>query len=315
MKKSKTLRVILLVLILILLFLTIRDTYSKYVTQTKNSSTLDISKWKILLNNQDIMNNIDFSDDIALTYENNEHIAQDFVAPTTKGTFSLELESTGTELPYKYEIQITDDKPYVVTLNNTTPGDDTKPYLYDLSLAVTNSVSDHSGWEMEIELPENIIENRSVFSIQNSTYNETYAVENNILKITSPEDLSQNTEITLNLILAFENEINFEISNISINGTKLYNPTDRIADFKITSYTLNGTNYIIPAHESKITGTVIPPTDLTEEVIHDFTFTVEWYDGKNNVYDNFEDVEAIKQGLPATIPITLSVTQILDTTT
>ena len=114
-------------------------------------------------------------------------------------------------------------------------------------------------------------------------------------------------------------EKNQEISNLSKlleNFTQTISTlTDRIADFKITSYTLNGTNYIIPAHESKITGTVIPPTDLTEEVIHDFTFTVEWYDGKNNVYDNFEDVEAIKQGLPATIPITLSVTQILDTTT
>lgn len=111
------------------------------------------------------------------------------------------------------------------------------------------------------------------------------------------------------MILAFANEINFEITNVNLNGIPLYDSTDILADFRITSYNLNGTEVYVPSHESKITGIVIPPDDLTKEVINNFTFTVEWYDKENNIYNNFEDVEAIKNGLPATIPITLSVTQ------
>ena len=312
MKKKKIFRIILLILILILAFLTIRDTYSKYITQAGNSSTLNISKWKILLNDQDIRNNADFTQDIAIEYENNEHIADGFVAPTTKGKFNLSLESTGTSLPYEYEIQLTDDKPYEASLNGITFGDGTNPYLYEVFLKVTNILSDFDTWEMEIEVPDNIIEASSNFSIDNSTYNETYTVENNILKINSSESLSQNAELSLKLVFAFTDNIDFELSNIRINDELLYNPTDRIADFRITSYTINGINRKVPAHTSKITGLVTPPDDLSQEVKYDFSFTVEWYDGDNNVYDNFNDVAAIKQLLPATIPITLSVTQVLE---
>lgn len=304
MKKNKTLKTILLILILILTFLTIRDTYSKYITQTGNSSTLDISKWHILLNNEDIRNKKDFTNDIKIEYEKSDHIAENIVVPTSKGTFSLELNSTGTELPFEYTIQITDDKPYSVTVNNITPGDDTTPYLYDVTLEIVNNNSTLTNWTLDFELPETILQDSSTFDTT-----DTYEVENNILKIESQTEFTQDTTKAINMILAFAKEINFEISNINLNGTPLYNPTDRIADFRITSYNLNGTEVYVPSHESKITGTVTPPTDLTEEVINSFTFTVEWYDEENNIYDNFEDVAALKNGLPATIPITLSVTQ------
>ncbi len=100
MKKSKTLRLILLVLILILAFLTIRNTYSKYITQTGNSSNLNISKWRILLNNEDIRNKADFTNDIKIEYEKNEHIDENVVAPTSKGTFTIELDSTRNRTPF-----------------------------------------------------------------------------------------------------------------------------------------------------------------------------------------------------------------------
>lgn len=312
MKKSKIFKLILLVLILTLAFLTIRDTYSRYITQTGNSSTLDISKWKILLNNEDIRNNSDFSEDIQIEYDRNDHIADGLIAPTSKGKFELALESTGTDLPFEYEIQITDPKPYEASLNGITFGDDTQPYLYEVSLDVTNILSNFPEWEMQIVVPNNIIEASSNFEIKNSTYNETYTVEDNILKINSSVELLKDSELSFKLIFAFADDINFEISNILINDTRLYNPTDRIADFRITSYTLNGVTRFVPAHASKITGEITPPPDLSEEVIQNFTFTVEWYDEDNNIYDNFDDVDAIKQRLPATIPITLSVTQILE---
>lgn len=304
MKKNKIFKLILLILILIFAFLTIRDTYSKYITQTGNSSNLNISKWHILLNDEDIRNKKDFTNDIKIEYEKSEHVAENVIVPTSKGTFSLELNSTGTELPFEYTIQITDDKPYSVTVNSITPGDNTTPYLYDVTLDIKNNNSTLTNWTLDFELPEPILQDSS-----NVDTTDTYEIENNILKIESQTEFTQDTTQTINMILAFANEINFDISNINLNGISLYNPTDRIADFRITSYNLNGTEIYVPSHESKITGTVIPPADLTEEVINSFTFTVEWYDEENNIYDNFEDVKAIKNGLPATIPIAVSVTQ------
>lgn len=309
MKKSKTFKIILLILILIFAFLTIRNTYSKYITQTGNSSTLNISKWHLLLNDEDIRNKKDFTEDIKIEYEKSEHIAENVVVPTSKGTFSLELNSTGTELPFEYTIQITDDKPYIVTVNNITTGDDTSPYLYDITLNVKNNNSTLTNWNLDFELPATILQDNSTFDTT-----DTYKIENNILKIESQTEFTQSTTKTINMILAFANEINFEITNINLNGIPLYDPTDIIADFRITSYNLNGTEFTVPSHESKITGIVIPPEDLTKEVINSFTFTVEWYDKENNLYNNFEDVEAIKNGLPAIIPIKLSVTQLNVTT-
>ena len=66
--------------------------------------------------------------------------------------------------------------------------------------------------------------------------------------------------------------------------------------------------YDLPA---SITGTVIPPSDLSVEVKNTFNFTVEWYDEDDNYLNNFNDVAAYKQNLPATIPVNLSVTQLL----
>ncbi len=150
-------------------------------------------------------------------------------------------------------------------------------------------------------------------SIFNSTETTIYTIENNIVKIESTEEFTQDTTKTINMTLAFAKEIEFDISNVNLNGNPLYDPTDRIGDFRITSYILNDLyTYDVPSYESKITRDVFPPADLSEEVINKFTFNVEWYDKSNNIYDNFEDVNVLKQGLPATIPITVSVTQLLN---
>ena len=312
MKKQKTFRIILLILILILAFLTIRNTYSKYVTQTENTSNLDISKWRILLNNEDIRNKSDFTEDILLTYDTSEHITEGLVVPTSKGKFSLELNSTGTDLPFEYVIQVTDDKPYEASVKGITISNDSSYYLYDVTLDVTNTISTLNQFELSLVLPNNILIDNSIIDSSNSYNGETITCENNLLKIQFLETFYKDSTKTFDMKLAFEEKIEFDVSNLSLNNQLLYNPTDRIADFRITSYNLNGIDYNVPSHESKITGIVTPPINTSESVINEFTFTVEWYDSTNNVTDNFKDVEIIKNNIPATIPITLSVTQHLE---
>lgn len=46
---------------------------------------------------------------IEITYENTEYVAEGFIAPTSKGYFELSLESTGTALPFNYELTLNHD--------------------------------------------------------------------------------------------------------------------------------------------------------------------------------------------------------------
>lgn len=196
-----------------------------------------------------------------------------------------------------------------MTKNNITTTEDGY-YLYNIDFEVENGGSTLNPWTLDFELPETILLSQSIF---NSTETTIYTIENNIVKIESTEEFTQDTTKTINMTLAFAKEIEFDISNVNLNGNPLYDPTDRIGDFRITSYILNDLyTYDVPSYESKITRDVFPPADLSEEVINKFTFNVEWYDKSNNIYDNFEDVNVLKQGLPATIPITVSVTQLLN---
>lgn len=118
MKFNKSVKIILLILVLIVLFLVIRSTYSKYISTKDSGTNFHISKWNILLNNKNISENKDFSQDIQITYnENTENIAQGVIVPTSKGYFEVKLESTGTELPFEYTLKIKQEE----DLDNSIP--------------------------------------------------------------------------------------------------------------------------------------------------------------------------------------------------
>lgn len=107
MKLNKYFKLILFMLILIMLFLVIRSTYSKYISTKESGTNLHISKWNILLNNKNISENQDFSGDIKIVYDKNtENIAENVIVPTIEGHFEIILESTGTELPFEYTINL-----------------------------------------------------------------------------------------------------------------------------------------------------------------------------------------------------------------
>lgn len=118
MKFNKSVKIILLILVLIVLFLVIRSTYSKYISTKDSGTNFHISKWNILLNDKNISENKDFSQDIQITYnENTENIAQGVIVPTSKGYFEIKLESTGTELPFEYTLKVKQEE----DLDNSIP--------------------------------------------------------------------------------------------------------------------------------------------------------------------------------------------------
>lgn len=309
--KNKTFKILLLVLILIMVFLIIRNTYSKYITESMSSSKLNISRWNIKLNNEAIKNKADFSEDIQIEYKENPNATQGVVVPTSKGTFSLELESTGTELPYEYKISFLNTERRSFKVNSVTPGNNsTTPYIYNITFNITNDISEFNPWNLVFDVPETLVPDSC--SINGF---DSYTITNNTINLTSNEVFALHETKTFTLTLATMNEMDFDMSNVFLNNTNLDIPTDRIQDFRVTSYSINsGEEIEIPLTQTSITGTVIPPSDLSVEVKNTFNFTVEWYDEEDNFLNNFNDVAAYKQNLPATIPVNLSVTQLLTTT-
>lgn len=114
-------KILILIIIFIFAFLIIRNTYSKYMTAEDSFTKSNIAKWHILLNDKDISENKLFSNYIPLEMDEDENINQNIIAPTSNGHINLSLESTGTELPYEYEIQLAK----IISSDTNTPDTNT----------------------------------------------------------------------------------------------------------------------------------------------------------------------------------------------
>lgn len=112
-KSKKLFKLILLLLIVTILFLIIRSTYSKYITNDVKDADFNISNWHILVNDLDINNEDqikEFSETLKLNYMKNENVAENVIVPGSTGYFDIAIESTGTEIPFKYEVSIDNSK-------------------------------------------------------------------------------------------------------------------------------------------------------------------------------------------------------------
>ena len=103
---KKTLKIILFVLILIILFLIIQSTYSKYIEKEDTKTEFKISGWNILVNGINITETNNIKEELVLNFEENENIKNNVLVPTSTGYFTLEIDSTGTDIPFEYDISL-----------------------------------------------------------------------------------------------------------------------------------------------------------------------------------------------------------------
>ena len=318
MKNKKSFKLILLILILVTTYIIVQNTYSKYLTKTDNHSTLNISKWNILLNNKNISDNAVFSENVKVSYYPNNNIAQNVIVPTSKGYFDLSLDSTGTDLPFSYEIKIGKIPPCYITLNNITFDSETSSYLHDIHITITNSFQKDTFYlrNFSFEFPE--------AEIQNAKCDALESLDNQNFSTTSFEGFFSNTadnpgielnsdeSISFNVILYSKNEIkNFEATNIKLNNLLVDDfLSEWHPDFRMTSYGFKDVGYPVSITENSIKGNVFPPENLSDSVINNFTIQVEWYDNSNNMLNNFSDVAISKKLQTATLPVIVIIKQL-----
>lgn len=106
MQKNKKIILLSALFFLIMCFYFIQETYAKYVTSTQGNINAKIARWNIKVNDTDIKNNTNLSEDIIPTFDSSENIAENVIAPTIKGYFDLNIDASAVDVSFTYKILI-----------------------------------------------------------------------------------------------------------------------------------------------------------------------------------------------------------------
>ena len=106
MKINRRVKIFIALLSLLYLITLVQDTYAKYTSSANANTNITISRWNILVNDQDIKNNSNFTNTIKPVFEDNENIATGVIAPTSKGYFDIIIDGTKTDVSFQYNINL-----------------------------------------------------------------------------------------------------------------------------------------------------------------------------------------------------------------
>ena len=102
---KKLLFFIITIIFLILALIAISSTYARYVTALTAKSTVELGSWLIKVNDQNIMDNSDFSSKITPIFnENSEYIAEGVIAPTSTGYVVITVDYSKVTVPFQYNL-------------------------------------------------------------------------------------------------------------------------------------------------------------------------------------------------------------------
>ena len=89
---------------LILTLILIQFTYARYVTSLTDTSSIELGKWLIYVNNQDITTDSNLSTVIVPEFIDSEYIAEGKIVPTSEGFVEIEINYQAVTVPFKYDI-------------------------------------------------------------------------------------------------------------------------------------------------------------------------------------------------------------------
>ena len=96
---------ILAILFLILTVFLINSTFARYITALTTTSTVEMGRWSILVNNQNIMENSNLSERITPVFNSNpNYIAEDKIVPTSTGYVTININYEEVSVPFEYKI-------------------------------------------------------------------------------------------------------------------------------------------------------------------------------------------------------------------
>lgn len=105
--KNRKFRLFLACISLLLLIDMIQDSYAKYISSAEANGNFTIARWAFMVNNQDVLNNSNFSNTIVPVFDSNPNIAANVIAPTSTGYFDVTIDSSNVGVSYDEEITLT----------------------------------------------------------------------------------------------------------------------------------------------------------------------------------------------------------------
>ena len=120
MKKNKKRILLIALLLLLIVFMVLlgRGSYSKYLTQVKGKGVIEVAKWAFLVNGETAsITNIN----LAKTYTA-ETLAQNTIAPGTRGSFDIKIDTTGSEVAINYDVKFENENSKPQNLQYTYGG-------------------------------------------------------------------------------------------------------------------------------------------------------------------------------------------------
>ena len=104
-----------LCIFLIISLSVIKSTFAKYITSADGDANINIARWKILVNNQDVVQNKELSNVITPVFDGNDNIASNVIAPTAEGYFDILIDASNTDVSLKYEVTTSDNEESAVS--------------------------------------------------------------------------------------------------------------------------------------------------------------------------------------------------------
>ena len=102
--KRKHFIYILAFLSFVLCIFFIQESYAKYLTSTSENASINVARWRILVNNKDIREGNTADEVIVPVFDGNENISSGIIAPTSEGYFDLVIDATEADVSFKYNI-------------------------------------------------------------------------------------------------------------------------------------------------------------------------------------------------------------------
>lgn len=84
----------------------IHDSYAKYLTALNETTNIRVARWRILVNNNDIRANNTATAVVTPVFYQNNHIANNVIAPTSEGYFDLVIDSSGADVSFNYSLNV-----------------------------------------------------------------------------------------------------------------------------------------------------------------------------------------------------------------
>ena len=106
MEIKRSYRFLIAFIFLFIFISLIQDSYAKYLTDAKANTNITIARWSILVNDEDITNNGNFSNTIEPVFTGNSNAASGILAPLSEGYFDIVLDYTNVDVAFDQEISL-----------------------------------------------------------------------------------------------------------------------------------------------------------------------------------------------------------------